>query len=426
MALLDLSVVTQSLVRYIDASVRASPSWSPGLSLSVTPEPPDRLAGDRTLGLYLYHVSEDPALRNEGMHTTEYPPVRYQPMPVRLYYQLVAHSDLEGDEGTYVEQRMFGLALKALHDMPIITDATVVNGTPAFPPGSEMVENDNRLRIELQQVSREEARAAWQVDNTPARLAAYYLVSVVLIEPDEPRRRPGRVLTPGIHVFTQGTPRLASSVASLVVTRPDGKAVTVDVRPAQAPAGTVVTFEGGALSGGSLVFLLRAPRAEAPTEVDPVAWGLTYTDSEARVEIQETAGAEDVLPGVHGAIVERRVTRAMPDGTLREVTHRSNEAPFTILPRIDAVSAPDASGIFTVTGHRFQHADLEPNAVSVLVADGLLEAGTAGSLAEGEFAVTGAGTIEVRLPTGLESGRTVPVRVFVNGAESLPRWVVVP
>lgn len=426
MTLLDLSVVTQTLVRYIDASVRNSPIWSGGLSLSVTPEPPDRLSGDRVLGLYLYHVSEDPSLRNEGMRTSEYPPVRYQPMPLRLHYQLVAHSDLDGDEATYAEQRMFGIAMKALHDTPVITDATVVAGTPAFPPGSEMVGNDNRLRIELQQVSREEARAAWQADNTPARLAAYYLVSVVLLEPEEPRRRPGRVLTPGIQVFTLGTPRLASSMSSLVITRPGGEESTVEVRPAQAPAGTTVTFEGGSLGGGMLAFLLRASHWEAPVEVDPLAWQLAHTDSQASVEIQETAGAEDVLPGVHGAIVERTVSRAMPDGTLRDFVHRSNEAPFMILPRLDAVGVPDAGGVFTVTGHRFQHAALAADAVSVLVADGLLEAGSAGSLAEGEFAVTGANTIEVCLPSGLASGREVPVRVFVNGAESLPRWVVVP
>ncbi|MCK9485524.1 MAG: DUF4255 domain-containing protein [Dehalococcoidia bacterium] len=426
MTLLDLSVVTQSLVRYLDASVRSSPGWSAGLSLTVTPEPPDRLAGDRVLGLYLYHVSEDPSLRNEGMRSSEYPPVRYQPMPLRLHYQLVAHSDLDGDEATYTEQRMFGIAMKALHDTPVITDATVVDGTPAFPPGSEIVESDNRLRIELQQVSREEARAAWQADQTPTRLAAYYLVSVVLLEAEEPRRRPGRVLTPGVQVFTLGAPRLASSVTSLRITRPGGEEGTVQVRPAQAPPGATVTFEGGSLGGGTLSFLLRAPHWDAPIAVDTLAWQLRHSDSQVSVQVRETAGGEDVLPGAHGAIVERTATRAMPDGTPRDFVHRSNEAPFMILPRIDAVSTPSASGVFSVTGHRFQHPALATDAVSVLVADGLLEAGSAGSLASGEFAVTGPNTIEVRLPSGLASGREAPVRVFVNGAESLPRWVVVP
>src|SRR5690606_35652198 len=125
------------------------------------------------------------------------------------------------------------------------------------------------------------------------------------------------------------------------ITRPGGAESIVEVRPAQAPAGTAVTFEGGSIGGGTLAFLLRASHWQEPVEVDPVAWGLEFTDSQARIVIQEAAGAEDVLPGVHGAIVERAVSRAMPDGSLRDFTHRSNEAPFMILPRIDAVSVPN-------------------------------------------------------------------------------------
>lgn len=426
MTVIDLSLVTQSLVRFIDASVRNSPGWPSGLTLTVTPEPPDRLAGDRVLGLYLYHVAEDPSLRNEGMLSSEYPPVRFQPMPLRLYYQLLAHSDLDGEEATYAEQRMLGLAMKALHDTPIITDATVVNGTPAFPPGSDIVEGDNRLRIELRQLTPEEARAAWQTDNAPPRLAGYYTVSVVLLEPDEPRRRPGRVLTPAAQVFTMGAPRLSSSRSELTVARPDGTTSNVEVRPAQAPPGTTVTFSGGALGGGTLAFLLRAASWDEPVEVDAAAWGLEHTDTDVSVEVQETVGGQDVLPGMHAAIVERTVERTLPDGTTREFSHRSNEAPFMVLPRIDAVSAPGGAGVVTVTGYRFEHVDLDPAEVGVYVADERLTAGDAGSLDAGEFAVTGATTIEVRLPAALASGREVPVRVFVNGTESLPRWVTVP
>lgn len=426
MTLLDLSLVTQSLVRFIDASVRTSPGWSNSLSLTVTPEPPDRLAGDRVLGMYLYHAAEDPSMRNEGIPSTGYPPVRHQPMPLRLHYQLTAHSDLDGEDATYAEQRMFGLAVKALHDTPVITDATVVAGTPAFPPGSDITERGNRLRIELQQVSREDARAAWQPDNQPMRLAAYYTVSVVLLEAEEQTRRPGRVLTPGVQVFTLGTPRLVSSHATLALARPGGETVEVEVTPAQAPAGTEVTFAATSLGDGTLAFFLRGLGWDEPVEVDASAWQLSHTDTEVTVEVQETAGGQDVLPGVHTALVERTVTRPMPDGSLREFRHRSNEAPFTILPRIDAVGTPNASGVFAVTGHRFQHADLDPADVAVYVADERLEAGAAGSLAEGEFAVTGSDTLEVRLQDGLASGREVPVRVFVNGAESLPRWVAVP
>jgi hypothetical protein len=421
---LDLSLVTQSLIRLIDASVRDSPGWSPALTLDVTPEPPDRLAGDHVLGLYLYHVSEDPSLRNEGVATSEYPPVRHQPMPLRLHYQLTAHSDLEDEEATYAEQRLFGLALKALHDTPVVTDATLVAGTPVFPPGTDIVDNGNRLRIELQQVTRDEARSAWHGDSTPARLAAYYTVSVVMLEPEPSRRRPGRVLTPAVHVFTSGAPRLVSSSAELTLVRPGGDEVTLAVQPAQAPTGTPVTFAGSALGGGTLAFMVRAPWMQQPVPVD-AAWALEFTDTEVTVVLQESTGADDLIPGTHGGTVERTVVRTMPDGSERPFTHRSNEAPFVILPRLDAVSVPAGDGTFAVTGHRFQHPELAPADVAVYVADELLEVGTL-PLAAGEFAVTAVDTIAVRLPAGLASGREVPVRVLVNGAESLPAWVTVP
>jgi hypothetical protein len=100
--------------------------------------------------------------------------------------------------------------------------------------------------------------------------------------------------------------------------------------------------------------------------------------------------------------------------------------PFLILPRIDSVGGPDGTGRFTIDGAIFQHPDLASDAVAVYVSDARLDGGTAGALNPGEFAVLDAATIAVRLPAGLTPGEALPVRVFVNGAESPPWWVEVP
>ena len=59
MALLDISQVTRSLLTLIEEHVTASQVWSPAVTLTVSPGPPDGLSGENTLGWYLYHISED-------------------------------------------------------------------------------------------------------------------------------------------------------------------------------------------------------------------------------------------------------------------------------------------------------------------------------------------------------------------------------
>ena len=424
MTLLDLSLVTRALVRLIEAHVGASSAWSSSVTLEVSPEPPDRLSGDRTLGLYLYYVSESPFLRNEGLGHLD-SPVRYQPMPLVLHYQLTAHSDIAGADGTYEEQLMFGLALKALHDYPTLSDSTIVSGVTVFP--AALIGADNRIRVELQQIDPPEARSYWNSDNQAARLAAYYAASVVLLEAEEPQRRPSRVLLPGVQVFVMGAPRLDRSAATLTVTLPGEDPADIEVSPAQLPVGGTVTFSGSGLSGGTIALLLRTARWDDPVEVDAAAWSVAATGTTLSASVQEQADASNaVLPGVHAAIARLTVARELPDGTTRDFDHRSNESPFVILPRIDGATVPDASGEFEVTGYVFQHADLDPADVLVYAGDMRLAPGTAGALAAGEFAVTAATTVDVRLPAGLTSGNDVPVRVFVNRAESLPSWVTVP
>ena len=54
MAMIDMSLVTSTLVRLLDEHVPNSSAWNPAIVLNVTPDPPDKLTGDNTLGLYLH------------------------------------------------------------------------------------------------------------------------------------------------------------------------------------------------------------------------------------------------------------------------------------------------------------------------------------------------------------------------------------
>src|SRR5262249_9867439 len=87
MPLLDISLVTRTLVSLIDKHVKASSAWS-GATLRVVPQPPDKLVGQNTIGLYLYHVGEDAHYKNLPVVENNSLPLRFTPMGLNLYYQL--------------------------------------------------------------------------------------------------------------------------------------------------------------------------------------------------------------------------------------------------------------------------------------------------------------------------------------------------
>src|SRR5262245_39872075 len=155
--LLDISLVTQTLISLIEKHVNASPEKAKVSPLAVSALPPDKLTGigDHVLGLYLYYISEDAHYKNLPPPSDGLLPIRYTPMGLNLYYQLSAHSDLLGNVGAENEQTMIGLAMKALHDYPVIDDTTEIGGVRVFP--MTLQGTDNRFRLVLQPLQYNEA-----------------------------------------------------------------------------------------------------------------------------------------------------------------------------------------------------------------------------------------------------------------------------
>jgi hypothetical protein len=418
--LLDLRGVTRSLMRLIELSVNASPAWPPlpSPALTVSPMPPDRLTGDPIAGLYLYHVTEDPAFKNIPP-----PPgvaeLRYTPMALNLYFMLSARSG-ESDAGALTEQLIMGLAMKALRDMPVLDDASLVGGVLVLDPairGSE-----NRVRIGLQPIPAAEAVSYWTAGSSPLRLAAYYQASVVLLEPDTPLQYAGRVLRYGVQTFTTGAPRLEAT-QSLVTYRLPGEAHdrTALARPAQVAPGGPFALLGSGLTGGTATLLIRPGAAAVPLVAD-AAWQLATNEQGATARAQDTASGTPLLPGFYAASVQmaRRIT--LPDGSSRSIMQNSNEIPLTIAPGVTNLAAPDAAGEFAITGNGFAPAA----AVELQLGAQRALPGNPVALAPGEFSVQGPTALLARLPGGIAAGTAVPVRVIVAGSEGPPRWVVAP
>jgi len=424
MPLLNLSLVTQALLKVIELAVKASPEWPPMAVLTVSPLPPDALAGENAIGLYLYHIVEDPHYKNLPAPGTDDVPVRYTPMGLQLNYQLTAHSDLEGDPGTFREQLLMGLALKALRDYPVLDDGTTVSGTTVFP--GPLAHHDNRVRISLQPVPANDAVQYWTAGSHPLRLAAYYEVSIALLEPEQVSSRAGRVLSYGVYTLLRGAPRLDGSSNVVTFTVPgDPNPREVELRPAEVAVDAQVTFFGTGLADQDTRLLVRGPQWPDAVEVDPVLWAVSATEDRVVATVRSAAGTNVVLPGIYEAMVRVIAQRTMPDGSPKQFVKVSNATPFSIAPRIDAIG-PFVAGLSTVTGFGFDPAALPGDAIQVYVGPQRLERVAAPPAAAGQFSPVDVGTLQFRLPAGLAPGSVLPWRVLVRGAESGPQWVTVP
>ncbi|MBN1875040.1 MAG: DUF4255 domain-containing protein [Anaerolineae bacterium] len=450
MALLDISLVTQALVKLIETRVKVllkehvpatSTVWPLDALLTVSPEPPDSPKEGDVLTFYLYHLSEDGHFKNLAPSGNDQSPIRYTPMGLNLYYQLCARSDLQDATGAYREQLLLGLAVKTLRDYPCIDDSTelidVNNQTVKILEETELAGAGNRLRINLHPVPNNEAVSYWTAGSLPLRLAAYYQVSLVLLEPEKSRTRTGRVLTYGVHAFVGGAPHLYSSQNVVTFKVPNEADLRqIELRPAQAtPAApptqplpppsvaSKITFAGANLTGDCTYLLLKNTRWKDPVQVGST-WEVVVTENHLMAVVQETAGAEGVLPGIYAALVKVIRRRTMPDGKVREFEYLSNEAPFVIAPRIGTITS-EANGTVTVTGYIFQHSELKPDALQLYVGGERLAAKAEGVPGVGEFVVTDANTLTLRPPAKLISSGWVPLRIFVNGAESPPKWIKV-
>jgi hypothetical protein len=423
MTMLDIGAVTRTLIKVVDISVNTSPAWPPLPSpqLAVSPMPPDKLTGDPMAGLYMYHIAEDAAFKNSAP-----PPgasgVRFTPMGLNLFYVLTARSG-DSDAGTLTEQLIMGLAMKALRDIPIIDDGTMLGGGQVLDPGIRNA--DNRVRISLQPVPAAEAVSYWTAGSAPLRLAAYYQVSVALLEPDEATAYAPRVLRYGAQVFTGGPPLLDASQSIVTYRLPgettDRTAVAQPAQVTQLPPGDPFTLLGSGIVGGKPVLLIRPGAAPTPLVAD-AAWQVQPTSLGVVARAQPTASGTPVPPGLYGVSVRIDRTITLPDGSPRVIAQTSNEVPLTIAPGVSGLSAPDAAGNFTITGTGFT-----PAAALILVmGEDKAVPGAPLLLNPGEFDVPSATTIAARLPAGLASGSIVPVRVMVSGAEAPPQWVIAP
>lgn len=423
MALLDLSLPTRSLVRLVDEFVKVSPV-KPSQPVNVTSLPPDKLQeADNSIGIYLYHVVEEAAYRNLTWPKRPTDDPRFVPLGINLHYIVSAHSNMQEPHGAYREQLLMGMALKAMHDHAIIDDFTEIAGHKILDPS--LVGDENTLKLSLRHVPVNEAVSYWTAGSQPLRLSAYYEVSVILIEPDEPLTARSRVLTTGIETFIGGLPRLSTSRSTVTFTIPgETGARSVEVQPAQVGIGQEMTLIGSGLGGGAIELRVRGPGWADAVPVGPT-WGVNGAGDFIYATAQSLIDTRPALPGSYSASIAITRIDQLPGGQTHTTVVPSNETPFQIVPAVTAVGAVSSTGEFSVTGGLFADPSLPTDHVRCSIADVVLVPHAA-PLSPGQFRVVSETQIDMCLPTGAVSGTDLPFRIIINGAESAPQWVHVP
>ncbi len=428
MALLDLSLVTNAMLRLLKFQL---PEYGvlPAVALSISGAPPDLVKGDFALSFYLYHVREEAHTKAQDWGTEMGVPQRFKPMGVALYYVLSARSTITNiDSRTAADQQMMGLAIKAFHDNPTLTDASVVitAGGPqqVFPGG--LLGGDNRLRLHLMPVPASEAAQYWQAGTDSLRLSAYYEVCATLLEPEELRARATRVLTLGVHAFAGGTPRIFSSDNIITFILPGAPLPRqLQFSPAEVTYLSRFTLRGANLKGDTTSLILNTRRFAAAVTVDPIAWQVDTNSTDLSAQVQTVAGPEAVFPGIYSVTVVTLFRKQLPDGSSRDFEWVSNAAAISIVPRITAVT-PAAGNRFVLTLPDFDLTLLDPNAEIQLFVGATRLDSVAAAPGPGQFQVQNPAQLRFQCPAGSVVGDTLPVRLIVLGAENAPLWVTVP
>ncbi|MEE8523596.1 MAG: DUF4255 domain-containing protein [Thermoanaerobaculia bacterium] len=439
----DLSNVTRTLSGLLEANI----SRISGLTVTVTAQSPEQVSADTSnqISLFLYHAAEDGYYKNTPGPGSDRPNVARAPMALNLYYILTAHhrsGDDDTDQDSLIQQDLMGHALKTFHDFPVITDDTEIDGTPIL--ANELQGRDNSLQIVLRPVSPEDAVAFWSSEEAQvARLAAYYEVRVVLLEPEEPETMPGIVLNVGSYLYQLGAPHLECSLSTVVFDLPavaGGDEQRIEATPARVapvPPHDRLAFLGTHLTRQAQTLFLRNARWRqlgTPIErVDAAPWNPEFATDRVDVDVGTSILHEgvplDVLPGIYTALVQVVLDQQMVYGELKQITAVSNEVAFTVGPRIQSHDPPNlVQNRVTVNVVPDLAVPALDEAIEVIVAGQVYQRREndtfAPALAENDgFCVVGASTVTLQALFDLSVPGLHPLRLLVDGAESQPFWI---
>ncbi len=421
---LAIASVTRLLMDLLnDTMVNGDVSGGIGADVIVTALPPDRvleqLGENRPsqLNLFLHRITPNPALTNTDLPTRDARgQITNRPrLALDLHYLLTAYSTQE-----LQAEILLGYAMEMFHETAILPRNMVraalegnVNGAilpPAFQDTdpAQLADQLELIKITPQNMSLDDMSKLWTAMQTHYRTTVGYMVSVVLIEREAPKRTP-------LPVLSRGAVDPVTNRDAGVVVRPElaptAPILTRLSLPGERPAirlGDTLTFRGHHLDHGEPRVRFTEVGSGAVIELVPTA---APAPDRLQVELPQGAPLDPASPlaGTGADPGAWRIGHYLADVTLRNgpVERVTNRLPVTLAPRASPTAAPDAGGVrITVS--------CEPRIRSIQSVSIL-----AGQQEQPLPALDDDADEVEAVYAALPSGATLPVRLRVSGIDSL-------
>ena len=392
-----VSLTLQTLLE--DRMASTSPDLGANERVSITLSAPDIDHDDVTgprCNLFLYHITENIALKNQDIPGQGHPSAYgHPPLSLDLYYLMTAYGTTEQDDVR--AHQVLGDAMRVFHDYAQITPNLYQDGDPANPRilDTSLLGEFEQVKITLLPFTLEDFSKIWTaLPEANFRCSVAYQVSVVQIERQQPRRFPQPVgelpsAGPRVHAMPFRSPQ----IREIQVIRQDDPEARRRPSP-YARIGDTLVIHGRNLAGEST--RVRLGNVDATASINALR--------NDRIEVVIPDDAQ-LSPGVQP--VQSLSDVLLGDPPEPHTGFQSNVAVFMLVPHIEELDTT-IPGALRLNGSRLFDANRESLS---LIGDEIIRAAS----------YTGVSTpaqITFPLPDSLESGNYL-VRVRVGGAESI-------
>jgi hypothetical protein len=265
------------------------------------------------VNIFLYQVTQNPALRNEDLpgRLSKGQLIKRPNVPLDLHYLLTFY----GDDDSLMPQRLLGSVVSALHSRPVLTRQMIKNmlEDPTFNylTTSNLADSIETVKFTQVNLSLEELSKIWSVFfQTHYSLSLAYMGTAVIVESEDIPQKALPVLERGIYTVLFDQPCIE-------------KIVPVDEATKIIVAGSTIIIKGKSMAGEVTVIRI------GEFEISPSPENLTR-DS---ITVTLPAG---LRAGILGLQVVHKILMGKPPVPHRGV--ESNVFPFILSPRITGVT----------------------------------------------------------------------------------------
>ena len=305
---------------------------------TITIAPPDVQVDSvtgRRLNLYLYHVGENPYLKNQEIPGEGHPGAYgYPPLSLDLRYIFTAFGTSDtGPDADIEAQWILGDAMRVLHDIAVITPNVVEQKAPLPQPpilDPSLLGEFEQIKITLQPAGLDEISKIWTaLPNVNFRRSVLYEVSVVQLQSQIQR--------------SIALPVKLNRVTALPLRTPMIQQIF------QQPPAIDNQLIAAAQEGETLRLLgtnLRAPNTRVTMDN---ATGTISSISDTQLDVVVPTGVLKI--GLHSLQIAQDVMLAEVKGqpAVQRTAFRSNMVGFQLLPALGAVTPPSATAGDTIT-----------------------------------------------------------------------------